>query len=163
MLAQLWVLCCHTHRTGVCVALTHHHAAQYDEWQCAKREFVCTKHCHDNNVFGGFQLTVGLQAHLVAQAVYDQCLLCLCQSYLWRNACKSHAAGRTGACSSLGTAYDDEVGFGFCYTRSNGSHSALRYEFHTHGCCRVDVLQVEDELCQVLNRVDVMMRRRRYE
>ena len=160
MLAQFGVLGGHTHRTGVSVALTHHHAAQYDEWQCTKREFVCTKHRHDNNVFGGFQLAVGLQAHLVAQAVYDQCLLSLCQSYLWRNACKSHAAGRTGACSSLGTAYDDEVGFGFCYTRSNGSHSALRYEFHTHGCCRVDVLQVEDELRQILNRVDVMMRRR---
>ena len=33
---QSLVLCCHTYRTGVGVTLTHHHTAQYDEWQCTE-------------------------------------------------------------------------------------------------------------------------------
>ena len=30
------VLCCHTYRTGVRVALAHHHTSQHDERQCAE-------------------------------------------------------------------------------------------------------------------------------
>ena len=36
MLAQFWILRCHTHRTGVGVTLTHHHTTEHDERQCAE-------------------------------------------------------------------------------------------------------------------------------
>ena len=81
--AQFWVLCCHTHRTGVGVTLSHHHASQYYQWQCAEREFIGTQHCHDYHVLRRLQLSVGLQTHIVTQTVHHQRLLGLCQSYLW--------------------------------------------------------------------------------
>ena len=30
MLAQFWILCGHTHRTGIGITLTHHHATQHN-------------------------------------------------------------------------------------------------------------------------------------
>ena len=91
VLAQFWVLGGHTHGTGIRIAFTHHHTTQYDERQRTKRELVGTQHRHHNHVFGSLQLTVGLQAHLIAQTVDDQCLLRLCQTYLGRDASETHA------------------------------------------------------------------------
>ena len=70
MLAQLWILCCHTHRAGIGIALAHHHTTKNNQRQRAKRELVSSQHCHDNDVLRRLQLTVGLQAYLVAQAVH---------------------------------------------------------------------------------------------
>ena len=71
VLAQLGVLRCHTHRTGIRITLTHHHATQHNQRQRAKRELVGTQHGHDNHILGGLQLTVGLQANLISQSVDD--------------------------------------------------------------------------------------------
>ena len=70
VLAQFWILGGHAHRTGIGITLTHHHAAQNYQWQRTKRELVGTQHRHDNHVLRRFQLTVGLQAHLVSQTVH---------------------------------------------------------------------------------------------
>ena len=82
VLAQLRVLRRHTHRTGIGITLAHHHTAQHNQRQRTERELVSTQHRHDDDVLGCLQLTVGLQAHLIAQAVHHQCLLRLCQTYL---------------------------------------------------------------------------------
>ena len=161
--AQLRVLCGDAHRTGVGVAFAHHHAAQYNQRQRAERELVGAQHRHDNHVFGCLQLAVGLQAHLIAQAVHHQRLLRLGQSDLGRDAGKAHRAGGAGARTAFGAADDDEVGLRFCHTGGDGAHTALGHEFHANGCRRVDVLQVEDELGQIFDGVDVVMRRGRDE
>ena len=83
VLAQLWILCSHTHRTGIGITLTHHYATQNNQWQCTKRELVGTKHRHDDHILGSLQLSVGLQANLVTQTIHYQCLLCLSKSYFW--------------------------------------------------------------------------------
>ena len=163
MLTQLRVLRRHTHRTGIRITLAHHHAAQHDERQRAKRELVGAQHCHDDNVLRRLQLSVGLQAHLVPKTIADQRLLRLGQTNLRRDARKTHRRRRRCARTALGTTDDDEVSFRFRHTCGNGSHATLSHEFHAHSCCGVDILQVEDELCQVLDRIDVVMRRRRYE
>ena len=90
VLAQLRVLGCHTHRTGVRIAFAHHHTSQDDERQCTKRELVSTEHSHDHHILGSLQLSVGLQAHLVAQTVHHQCLLRLSKAYLGRDTRKAH-------------------------------------------------------------------------
>ena len=82
MLTQLRTLRCHTHRTGVRVAFPHHHATQHNQRQRAKRELVGTQHRHDHHVFCRLQLSVGLQANLIAQAVHHQRLLRLDQPNL---------------------------------------------------------------------------------
>ena len=89
--AQLWVLCRHTHRAGIRVTFAHHHTTQHNQRQRTKRELVGTKHRHDNHVLRGLQLTVGLQAHLVSQAVHHQRLLGFGQSDLGRDTREAHA------------------------------------------------------------------------
>jgi hypothetical protein len=46
-------------------------------------------------------------------------------------------------------------------TGGNRADTDLGHEFDRHVGCRVDVLQVEDQLRQVLDGVDVVVRRRR--
>ena len=69
VLTQLGVLSCHTHRTGIGVTLAHHHTAQYNQWQCSKRELIGTQHRHDDDILGGLQLTIRLKAYLISQTV----------------------------------------------------------------------------------------------
>ena len=157
MLTQLRILCCHTHRTGVGVTLSHHHTTQDYQRQCAERELVSTQHSHDYHVLGGLQLSVGLQAHIMAQAVHHECLLGFGKSYLRRDTCKTHTAGRTGTCATLCTADYYEVSLCLCHTSGDGSHSTLSNQFHTDSSSRVDVLQVEDKLCQILDAVNIVV------
>ena len=65
VLAQLGVLRGDAHRTGVRVTFAHHHTAENNQRQRTEREFVGTQHRHDDDVLGGLQLTVGLQANLI--------------------------------------------------------------------------------------------------
>ena len=159
MLAQFGILRGHAHRTSICVALAHHHAAQHNQRQRAKRELVGAEHGHDDDVLCRLQLSVGLQAHLIAQAVSDQRLLRLCQANLGRDACKAHARSRTCTSAALGTTNNDEVGLCLRHTSSNSSNTAFGNQLHADGSRRIDVLQVEDKLRKILDAVNVVMRR----
>ena len=63
----------------------------------------------------------------------------------------------------IATRDHDEVGLSLSHTSGNGSYATLGYEFHADSSCGVDILQVEDELCQVLDTVDIVMWWRRDE
>ena len=155
---EAFVLRSHTDGTGVGVAFAHHHATEHDERQCAECELIGTEHRHDDDVLGRLQLTIGLQSHLVAETVADERLLGFGKAYFGRNACKAHRTGGRGSCTTFGTADDDEVGLGLGYAGSDGSHTTFGHQLHAHGSLGVDVLQVEDELGEVLDAVDVVMR-----
>ena len=88
--AKGFVLRCHTYRACICIALAHHQTAEHDERQRTERELVCTKHSHNDYVACRLELSVSLQANLVAQTVEHECLLSLSKTYLWRDAGKTH-------------------------------------------------------------------------
>ena len=159
--AQLRVLGSYTYGAGVLVAFAHHHASQYDEGGSGETVFFCTEHGHEHYVASGFQLTVHLQHHLSAQPVQHQRLLCLAQSEFGRYAGIADRAGGRCACAAFGTGDDNEVGFGFRHACGDSPHTAFGHQLHADLGFRVDVLQVEDELCQVLNGIDVVVGRRR--
>ncbi len=46
--------------------------------------------------------------------------------------------------------------------RRDGAHAAFGHELYADAGLRVGVFQVKDELCQVLDGIDVVVRRRRY-
>lgn len=52
----------------------------------------------------------------------------------------------------------DPVRFCLGYTGGDGSHATLGYEFHADLGLRVHVLQIEDQLRQVLDRVNIVVR-----
>ena len=152
------VLRSHTHRAGVGVALAHHHTAEHDERQRAEGELVGAEHSHQHHVLGGLQLTVGLETHLITQTVEHKRLLCLSETDLGRDAGKAHGAGRAGTRTAFRAADDDEVGLGLGNTGSDGAHAAFGHELHADCSGRIDILEIEDELSQVFDTVDVMMR-----
>ena len=67
--------------------------------------------------------------------------------------------GRSGA---AGVARDHHViRIGLGHARSHRAHAAARDQLHAYRRARVHTLQVVDELREIFNRVDVMVRRRR--
>ena len=52
------------------------------------------------------------------------------------------------------------VGMGLGHPGGHGAHPDLGHQLHRDACPGIDVLQVVDELGQIFNRVDVVMRRR---
>ena len=163
VLPQRRVLRRHAHRASVQIALPHHHAAQHDERRRTEAEFLGAQQGHQHDVAARLDLPVHLQPDLRAQSVADECLLRLAQTNLWRDAREAHTRGRARARTSLGTANHDEVGLCLCHACGNRAHATLGHQLHGDGCLRIDVLQVENQLCQVLDAVDVVMGRRRDE
>ena len=159
--AQFLVLGGDTHRAGVHVAFAHHHAAQYDQGGGGETELFGSQQGHQDDVAPGLQLSVGLQPDLPAKVIHDQCLLRLRQSQFGRQSGVADGAHRRSTCSPFGSRYDDAVGFSFCYACCNCPDTAFRYQLHAYFGTRVDIFQVEDQLCQVFDRVNVMVGRRR--
>ena len=55
----------------------------------------------------------------------------------------------------------DDIGFGFSDSCSNRAYANFGDEFDINAGFRIGILEIVNELCHVLNRVDVMVRRRR--
>ena len=90
-LAQFGVLCRYTHRTGVLVAFTHHHAAEHDEGCRTETVFLSSKESHEHDVAASLQLSVNLHSYVTSQSVLYERLLCLRQTDLGRDTGKAHA------------------------------------------------------------------------
>ena len=160
VLPEQWVLCGHSHRASIEITFPHHHTSENDESRSSERKFLSSKESHDDDVASCLDLSIDLQSDSRSQSVSHQRLLSLAESDFGRYAGKPHGAGWRCTCSSLSTADDDDVRLRLCHTSGNGTHSTFRHELDRHGGFRVDIFQVEDKLSQVLNTVDVVMRRR---
>ena len=54
----------------------------------------------------------------------------------------------------------DDVGLGLGHARRNRADAAGGHQFHGDFATRVDLLQIIDQLRQILDRIDVVVRRR---
>ena len=148
-------------RAGVQMALAHHDAADGDERRGGEAELVGAEERADDDVAAGLQPAVDLQRDARAQALLDQDLLRLG---------KPHLPGRAGvlqrgegACARAAVVAGDGdmVGARLGDAGGDGADADFGDELHRHLAGGIDVLQVEDQLRDVLDRIDVVMRRRR--
>src|SRR5207302_9241889 len=124
-------------------------------------EFVGAQDRPDHHIAAGFDLSVNLDRDPAAQAVENQRLLRFRQAQLpGRARVPDRRAGR-GTRAAVVPRDGDVVGLGFGHARSHGAHSHFRDELHRDGRGGIRVLQVVDQLRQVLDRVDVVVWRRR--
>jgi len=65
--------------------------------------------------------------------------------------------GCTGA--TIVARNQDDVGLRLSNTCSNRANAARRHQLHRHLTARVDLLQVIDQLREVFDRIDVVVRR----
>ena len=161
MFPQPFVLRSHADRTSVHMALAHHHAPQYDQRARSESDLLGPEPRGDPHVAAGFQLAVGLQRDFTAQTVQHEGLLYVGQADFGRQAGMFHRADRTGSGTAFAAADQDHIGFRFSDSGRNGADSAFGNQFHADPRARIDILQVENQLRQVLDRINIVVRRRR--
>lgn len=150
-------------RAGVQVADAHHDAAGHDERRGRETELLGAQQCGDDDVAAGLQLAVGLYDDAVAQAVEQQGLLGLGEAELPGAARVLQGGERGGARSAVVAGDQDDVRVCLGDTGGDRADADLGDQLHVDAGRRVGVLEVVDQLSQVLDGVDVVVRRRRDE
>ena len=161
--AQLRPLARDPDRARVEVARAHHQAALGDEQRRAERELVRAEQRRDDDVAPGLEAAVDPHAHPPAEAVRDECLLRLCEPELPRRAGVLDRGQRARARAAVRARDVDDVRAGLRDAGRDHADAARGDELHGDVRLGVDLLEVEDELREVLDRVDVVVRRRRDE
>ena len=113
-----------------------------------------------DHVAPGLQPAVGAQHDPIPQPVADQDLVHLGQAELPRQAGVLDGAQRRGAGASGVTGDHHVVGVRLRHPGRDGADAGAGHQLHADPRPRVDGPQVADELRQVLDRVDVVVRRR---
>ena len=149
------------HRAGVQMALAHHDAAHRHQRRGGKAELLGSQQRRNHHVASGLQLAVGLHPNAAAQIVQQQHLLRLGQSQLPRNARVPDRAQRRCARAAAVAADQHHVGVRLGNAGGHRSHAHLGDQLHADARLRIHVLQVVDQLRQIFNRINIVVRRRR--
>ena len=158
--AQVRVLGGNADRTGVEVALAHHDAAERDERRRGEAELLGAEQSGNRDIPAGLQLPIRLQHHPRAQVVHDQRLVGLGDAQL-----PGHAGvldgGERGCAGATRVARDHQmIGARLGDAGRDRADADLGAELDADACLRVRVLQIVDKLGHILDRVDVVVRRR---
>ena len=158
--AQLRVLGGDPHRARVEVADPHHHAAQRDERRGREPELLGAEQRADHDVAAGLELPVDLHRDARPQVVHQQHLVGLGQPELPGDPGVLDRGQRRRARASVVAADQHHVGVRLGHPRRDRPHPHLGHQLDRDPGVVVGVLQVVDELREVLDRVDVVVRRR---
>ena len=115
----------------------------------------------DHDVAAGLHRAVDLHGDPVAQAVEQQGLLGLGQAELPRQAGVLERGQRRGAGAAVVAGDQHDVGVRLGHAGGDRADAGLGDQLDVHPRLRVGVLQVVDQLGEILDRVDVVVRRRR--
>jgi hypothetical protein len=163
LLAQLRVLRGDAHRAGVAVTLPQHNAPQTDEGRGAKAKFFASQQRRHGHVPPGFEAAVHPEADAGAEVVFEKHLLRLRHAQLPREARRLDGGLRRRARPAGLSADEEGVGLRLGHARGDDPDAGRRHELHVHVRRRVGALEVVDELREVLDRVNVVVGRRRNE
>ena len=159
-LAQDRVLRRDAHGAGVEVADPHHDAARDHQRRRGEAVLLGTEQRGDDDVTTGLELAVGLHDDPVAQAVEQQGLLGLGQAELPGTARVLERGQRRGTGAAVVAGDEHHVGVRLGHTRRDRADADLGDQLHVDAGAGVGVLQVVDQLGEILDRVDVVVRRR---
>ena len=162
-LAQHRILRGDADRAGVEVALAHHDAAFDHQRRGGETEFVGAEQRADDDVAAGLHLAVDLDADAAAQAVQHQRLLRFGQTEFPRRAGMLDRRDRARAGAAVEAGDHHVIGLGLGDAGGDGADADFGDQLDRYRGLRVGVLQVVDQLRQILDRVDVVVRRRRNE
>ena len=158
---QFRILGGNAHRTGVQVADPHHDAAQGDQRAGGETEFLGAQQRCDGQVAARLQLAVGLDNDATAQIVDQQGLMCFGHAQFPRQAGMFDARLRGRPRAAVVAADQNDIGMALGDPCRDRAHAHLRHQLHVDAGVVVGVLEVVDQLRQIFDRVDVMVRRRR--
>ena len=161
LLAQLRILRGDADRAGIQMALAHHDAALGDQRRRGESEFVGTEQRADDHIAPGLHLAVDLHRDAAAQAIQDQRLLRFRQAEFPRRPGVLDRRFRRGARAAVVAGDRDVIGLGLRHARGDRPDADFGHQLDADRRLRIRVLQIVDQLRQILDRIDVVMRRRR--
>ena len=160
---QTGVLCGDADRTGIQVADAHHHAAHGDERTGGEAELLRPQQGGDRHIASAHQLAIRLQTDTAAQPVAYELILRLGKSQLpWQTGMVDRAL-RCSARPAVITGDQDDLRTGLGHAAGDRTDAFLTDELDRDARFGIGVFQIVDQLCQILDRIDVVMRRRRDE
>ena len=159
-LAQLGILRRNADRASIQVALAHHDAAFDHQRRGGETEFIGAEQRADDDVATGLHLTVDLDANARTQTIEHQRLLSFGQAELPRRARMLDRRLRRCTGAAIETGDHDVVGLGLGDTGGNRTDTDFGNQFDRDRSPGVGVLQVMDQLRQIFDRVDIVVRRR---
>ena len=148
-------------RAGVLLTLAHHQAPHRHERRRSEAEFISAEHGADHNVSAGLDLPVHLQPYTAAEIIHDERLLHFCEPDFPCAAGVLNGGRRRRAGAAVMSGNHNVVRLALGYAGSHRADAGLRNQLDADAGMRIGVLEVENELSQVLDRVDVVVRRRR--
>ena len=131
-----------------------------DERRGGEAELLRAQQRPDDHVAAGLELAVHLHRDARAEVVEQQHLVGLGEAQLPRHARVLDGGERRGAGAAVMAADEDHVRVRLGDARGDRAHAHLGHQLHAHACVLVGVLEVVDELREVLDGVDVVVRRR---
>ena len=143
------------------MALAHHDAAGRDQGRGGEAEFVGAEQRADHDVAAGAEAAVDLHHDAAAQPLAHQRLVGFGKADLPRRAGMLDRGEGRGAGAALEACDGDMVGARLGDARGDRADADFGDELDRDLAVRIDVLEVVDELRQILDRIDVVMRRRR--
>ena len=143
------------------MALAHHDAAGRDQGRGGKAELVGAEQRADHDVAPGAEAAVDLDHDAAAQPLAHQRLVGFGKADFPRRTGVLDRGQRRGAGAAFETCDGDMVGARFRNARGHRADADFGDQLDGYLAVRVHILQIVDQLRQILDRIDVVMRRRR--
>ena len=148
------------HGAGVQCADPHHHAAHADQHCCGEAVFLRSQHGCDHYVPAAHQLSVRLQRNSSPEPVFHQRPVRLRKSQLPGESRAVNGGSRGGAGAAVIAGDQDHLCPGLRDARRDGPDARLAAELHVDPRPAVRVLQIIDQLRQVFDGINIVVRRR---
>src|SRR5690348_5537978 len=121
------------------MTLARHIATQRNQAGSPKAEFVRSEHGSNDDIAPGLEATIDAHFDALAQAIFDQRLLCFGQPTFPGDACVLDRLHGRGSGPAIVTADQDVVGVRFGYACGDGSYADAGNEFYADLRTRIDL------------------------
>src|SRR5260370_20433486 len=143
------------------MALPSHDASDGEERSGAKTKFVGAENRGKDDVAGEFQASVSAERESRTEARANQCVMSFATPNFPRKTGVFDGGTGRGAASAVVPADGDDVRARFGNARSNDADSGTGYKLYADTGARVHGAKVVDQLSEVFDAVNVVVRGRR--
>ena len=145
-------------RAGVFLADAHHQAADRDQWCGGEAVFFGAEKCGDRDIATGLELTVGFEHHAAAEVVEEEDLVGFGKAQLpWSAGIVDRRRWR-GTSAAVVTGDEDHIRVGLGDASGDRADADFCDQLHIDAGARVGIFQIVDQLGEVFDRVDVVVR-----
>ena len=145
----------------VLMAFAHHDAALGNQGGGGEAEFIGAQKRPDHHIAARAHAAVDLHRDAAPEPVEDQRLVGFGQAQFPERAGVHDRGQRAGAGAAFVAGNGDVIGVRLRHAGGDGADADFGHQLDGYAGLGVDVLEVVDELRQVLDGIDVMVRRRR--